>query len=159
MSTHVLDEQIDKMLQEEGMTDGMARLVSNRRAVVGSCDRLRFCHFLLALVNLGTQTFRGVIIKERIARYGSLHDIRCEEGGHHTGCYDDGIDHGIENAQAGTQSGDDERELTYLHKREAGQHGVAHRLTAPPATQGGEENHSDDNYQADIDNTHPVFRQ
>ena len=57
MSTHVLDKQIDKTFQEEGMTDGMARLVSNRRAVVGSCDRLRFCHFLLALVDLSTQAF------------------------------------------------------------------------------------------------------
>ena len=27
MSTHVLDKQIDKMLQEEGMSDCMARIV------------------------------------------------------------------------------------------------------------------------------------
>ena len=62
MSTHVLDKQIDKMLQEEGMTDGMARLVSHRRAVVGSGSRLCFCHLLLALVDLSTHARWNVII-------------------------------------------------------------------------------------------------
>ena len=57
VSTHVLDKQIDQTLQEESMSDCMARLVSNRRAVVGSGGRLRFCHLLLALVDLGTQAF------------------------------------------------------------------------------------------------------
>ena len=55
MSTHVLDEQIDKMLGDKGVPDGMARLVSHRRAVAGSGSRLRFCHLLLALVDLSTE--------------------------------------------------------------------------------------------------------
>ena len=54
MSTHVLDKQIDKMLQEEGMSDCMACLVSNRRTVIGSGGRLSFCHLLLALVDLSS---------------------------------------------------------------------------------------------------------
>ena len=54
MSTHVFDKQIDKMLQEEGMSDCMARLVSNRRTVIGRGGRLCFCHLLFALVDLST---------------------------------------------------------------------------------------------------------
>ena len=53
MSTHVLDKQVDEMLRDVGVPDGMAHLVRHRGLVAGRGGLLRFCHLLLAPVNLG----------------------------------------------------------------------------------------------------------
>ena len=57
VSTHVLDKQIDEMLEEEGMPNGVARLVCQLFLVAGWISRRCLCryHFLLALVYLSAE--------------------------------------------------------------------------------------------------------
>ena len=57
MSTHVLDKQIDKMLRDKGVSDGMAYPVCECALVAGWLSRLCLCccHLLLALVDLSTE--------------------------------------------------------------------------------------------------------
>jgi len=45
--THVLDEQVDQALQDEGVADGMASFVGNRHTI-GIGGHLRCSHLLLA---------------------------------------------------------------------------------------------------------------
>ena len=84
------------------MTYSMAHLVGKRYFVGCRCI-LRCRYLLLTTVNLSTQAARGVVVEEVIAGQCSLHDIRCEEGGYHTGCHDNGIDDRVKDAQAGAQ--------------------------------------------------------